>query len=865
MNRSTHGGNLVELSQKAGCKPNEILDFSVNLNPLGFPEWLRPFIHSKIGDLVRYPDPNYTSLKKAIHSKYGIPIEQIVLGNGASELILQIPFAIDTDYALIAIPCYSGYKEGISLKNIPCTELLLEEKDSFHPDFDEIRNILQSKPNRKALIFLGHPNNPTGVALDRNETLKLASEFPSSTFVIDESFIDLCSEGVSFIKDRTDNMILIRSMTKALAIPGLRIGVCFASPQICSSLAERIPTWNVNTLAASVYEKAIEKYEHVEKSKQKIGLWREKLKYDLSNLGFLHVFPSETNFLLIKILKDRNASELTQKLLRKYRIAVRDCGNFSGLSDNFIRIAVRTPEENEKIVTALSDIFYGADKIRKIPKKTTPAIMMQGTASNVGKSVLTAAFCRILAQEGIKVAPFKSQNMALNSFVTSDGKEIGRAQALQAQAAKISPDVRMNPILLKPSSEKDSQVIVNGIPVGTMDFKDYTEYKSIAFEEVKKSYDSLSSEYNMIVIEGAGSASEVNLKKNDIVNMRIAEYAKAKVFLVGNIDHGGIFGSILGTMETLSEWERKLVSGLIINRFRGEKELLKTGIEYLEEYTDKPVLGIVPHLQNLDLPEEDSLEFKSGALDDTSESKGRIDIALIDIPRISNHTDIDALKSEPDVRVRIVRTRKDLGEPDVLILPGSKNAITDLDYLRNVGLADRIVALAQNQKTDIVGICGGYQMLGRNIFDPYKVETDRGSTKGLSLLQIETVLEKDKSLRQTTATHIPTGCEVEGYEIHHGKTDSVGENTRVIFLNGKTEVLGHSDLTGRIWGTYIHGIFDKDEFRRNYLDRIRIRNGKPPLINIQVHYDLERSLDKLAEHVRRSLNMNLIYQSLGLD
>lgn len=491
--------------------------------------------------------------------------------------------------------------------------------------------------------------------------------------------------------------------------------------------------------------------------------------------------------------------------------------------------------------------------------------MIQGTASNVGKSVLTAAFCRILAQEGIKVAPFKSQNMALNSFVTSDGKEIGRAQALQAQAAKISPDVRMNPILLKPSSEKDSQVIVNGIPVGAMDFKDYTEYKSIAFEEVKKSYDSLSSEYNMIVIEGAGSASEVNLKKNDIVNMRIAEYAKAKVFLVGSIDHGGIFGSILGTMETLSEWERKLVSGLIINRFRGEKELLKTGIEYLEEYTDKPVLGIVPHLQNLDLPEEDSLEFKSGALDDMSESKGRIDIALIDIPRISNHTDIDALKSEPDVRVRIVRTRKDLGEPDVLILPGSKNTITDLDYLRNVGLADRIVALAQNQKTDIVGICGGYQMLGRNIFDPYKVETDRGSAKGLSLLQIETVLEKDKSLRQTTATHIPTGCEVEGYEIHHGKTDSVGENTRVIFLNGKTEVLGHSDLTGRIWGTYIHGIFDKDEFRRNYLDRIRIRNGKPPLINIQVHYDLERSLDKLAEHVRRSLNMNLIYQSLGLD
>lgn len=422
----------------------------------------------------------------------------------------------------------------------------------------------------------------------------------------------------------------------------------------------------------------------------------------------------------------------------------------------------------------------------------------------------------------------------------------------------------MNPILLKPSSEKDSQVIVNGKPVAAMDFKDYTKYKPIAFEEVKKSFDSLSSEYDVIVIEGAGSASEVNLKKNDIVNMRMAEYAKADVFLVGNIDHGGIFGSILGTMESLSEWERKLVFGFIINRFRGIKELLKTGTEYLEEYTGKPVLGIVPHLQNLGLPEEDSLEFKSGALDDTSELGERIDVVLIDTPRISNHTDIDALKSEPDVRIRIVRNPKDLGEPDVLILPGSKNVIADLKHLRDIGLADRIVSLAQNQNIDIVGICGGYQMLGRNIFDPYKIETDLGSAKGLALLQIETVLEKHKFLKQTSAVHVPTGCEVRGYEIHHGKTESVG-NTRVNFLNNRTEELGHSDLTGRIWGTYIHGVFDKDEFRRKYLDQIRVRKGKRPLIDVQVHYDLEKSLDSLATHVRRSLSTDLIYRTLGLD
>lgn len=491
--------------------------------------------------------------------------------------------------------------------------------------------------------------------------------------------------------------------------------------------------------------------------------------------------------------------------------------------------------------------------------------MFQGTASNVGKSILTAALCRILAQDGIKVAPFKSQNMALNSFVTLNGEEIGRAQALQAQAAKILPDVRMNPILLKPSNERSSQVIINGKVINSMNFKNYDQYKPIAFEEVKKSYDSLSSEYNVIIIEGAGSASEVNLKKNDIVNMRMAEYAKADVLLVGNIDHGGLFGSILGTMETLTEWERKLVFGFVINRFRGIKELLKTGINYIEEYTNRPVIGIVPYIKNLELPEEDSLEFKSSrALYDTSMLGDRLDVVLIDIPRISNHTDIDALKAEPDVRVRIIRTAEDLGEPDVLILPGSKSVISDLNHLYNVGLADKIFALSRNQKTDIVGICGGYQMLGKNIFDPYCIESNQGHIQGISLLQIETILEKSKSLKRVFATHIPTKAEVEGYEIHHGKTKSVGD-TRVILLNGKSEELGYSDSTGRIWGTYIHGIFDKDQFRRKYLDQIRIRKGKTPLVDVQVSYNLEKSLDRLAKHVRRSLNINLIYRKLGLS
>ncbi|TGM03650.1 cobyric acid synthase [Leptospira barantonii] len=865
MSDTGHGGNLEKLARTIGCKPGEILDFSANINPIGFPEWLRPFIHSKISELLSYPDPEYFSLKRKLHSKYGIHTDQIAIGNGASELIFQIPFAIEADFALIPVPCYSGYKEAISLRGLPCIEVVLKEEDSFQLDYDEITNILRSNAESKALLFFGHPNNPTGDLLDKKKILKLAVDFPNSTFVIDESFIDFCNEEFSFRSDLPENMILIQSMTKILAIPGLRIGVCFASSEICSKLSKRLPTWNVNTLAVSVYEKSLDDPDFFDRSRQTLNEWKNELVYDLSNIESLHGFKSETNFILIKILNRWSASELTRELLEKHRIAIRDCGNFNGLSDKFIRIAVRTPEENERIADAFR-IVLGETQVqtRKRSVRKTPAIMFQGTASNVGKSILTAAFCRVLVQDGLKVAPFKSQNMALNSFVTWDGGEIGRAQALQAQAAKILPDIRMNPILLKPSSEKDSQVIINGKAVAAMDFRDYTKYKSSAFEEVKKSYDSLADEYQAIVIEGAGSASEVNLKKNDIVNMRMAEYAKSKVFLIGNIDHGGIFGSILGTMETLTEWERKLVFGFIINRFRGVKELLKSGTEYIEEYTGKPVLGIVSHLQNLDLPEEDSLEFKSGALDDISPLGDRIDVALIDYPRISNHTDIDALKAEPDVRVRIVRKLQDLGDPDVLILPGSKNVVTDLDHLRNVGLADRILTLAKSGRTEVVGICGGYQMLGKNIFDPHRIETDRGSAEGLSLLPLETILEKNKSLKQVKATHLPSGCEVEGYEIHHGKTTAIGD-TRTIFLNGTNEALGHSDLSDRIWGTYIHGVFDRDDFRRNFLDRIRIRNGKQPLIDVQVSYNLEKSLDRLASHVRQSLDMNLIYGALGLD
>jgi len=488
--------------------------------------------------------------------------------------------------------------------------------------------------------------------------------------------------------------------------------------------------------------------------------------------------------------------------------------------------------------------------------------MLLGTGSNVGKSILTTALCRVMSQDGFRVAPFKAQNMALNSFVTPEGGEIGRAQALQAQAANVIPDVRMNPILLKPSNEFDSQVIIHGKPVSHMTFKSYSKYKPEAFEEVKKSYDSLAEEYDCLVLEGAGSVSEVNLKHNDLVNMRMAQYANANVILIGNIDQGGVFGSYIGSLETLFEWERKLVKGFIINRFRGDLSLLEDGLDYLENNSKRHVYGVVPYLKNLALPEEDSLEFKLELLNDTTPLGNRLDVALIDTPRISNFTDVDALKVEKDVRVRQVKNASDLGQPDLIILAGSKNVAMDLAHIKENGLAQRIVELAQQGNTHIVGICGGYQMLGERILDPEGIESQQPCVEGLGLLPIETTMESDKFLGQSTAIHIESGISVSGYEIHHGRTEKLREILSIL-KNPTGQILGHGNQEGTVWGTYLHGIFDCDRFRRWYLNKIRFKKSLHPIDEITA-YDLNKNINILADHFRKNVEVSGLYELMGL-
>lgn len=497
------------------------------------------------------------------------------------------------------------------------------------------------------------------------------------------------------------------------------------------------------------------------------------------------------------------------------------------------------------------------------------AIQICGTGSGVGKSVIVAGLCRIFALEGFKVAPFKAQNMSLNSFVADDGGEIGRAQALQAAACRLQSSVDMNPILLKPTSDRGSQVIVQGKPVGNMSAIEYRDYKNTARQKVLSSFNRLKKDFEVIVIEGAGSPAEVNLKAHDIVNMKMAQAAKAPVILVGDIDKGGVFAWLIGTLELLSRKERRLVKGFIINKFRGDKRLLKSGIDFLEKRTRLKVLGVVPYFKGIRIPEEDSVALDADAKHFTHKASNRdlIDIAVIKLPHISNFTDFDSLKNEPDVSLRYVQDKTELNGADAIIIPGTKNTIADLAWLKKSGLAGHIVSSVKSGAfAALIGICGGYQMLGEEISDAHHIESKKKNASGLGLLPIATNFDKEKILAQVKAKEISTGLEVSGYQIHHGHSKNL-KKTKAIFkimqLQGERVNALDGTITedARVWGTYIHGVFDKDAYRRNFLNTLRARKGLSP-INTKSIIDLDRNLDKLAQLLRDNINMDSVRKIL---
>ncbi len=495
------------------------------------------------------------------------------------------------------------------------------------------------------------------------------------------------------------------------------------------------------------------------------------------------------------------------------------------------------------------------------------AIMVQGTMSNAGKSLLAAGLCRIFRQDGYRVAPFKSQNMALNSFITEEGLEMGRAQVMQAEAAGIAPSVKMNPILLKPTNDVGSQVIVNGEVLGTMSARDYFKFKKELVPKVMEAYEELAAENDIIVIEGAGSPAEINLKEDDIVNMGMAKRAKAPVLLVGDIDRGGVFAQLIGTVMLLEEDERKMVKGLIVNKFRGDKTILDPGIKMLEERSGVPVVGVAPYL-DIQVEDEDSLTERF----EGHQERGILDLAVIRLPRISNFTDFNPLESIPGVSLRYVRHVHELGSPDMILLPGTKNTMEDLLWIRQNGLEAAVLKEAAKGKI-IFGICGGYQMLGETLSDPHHVEAG-GQIKGMGLLPMDTVFVEAKTrtrvqghfLELPGILHSMSGIPLEGYEIHMGTSrpnqDAVQASKIVDQVTKEEKEDGL--CAGNVYGTYVHGVFDREEVTQGLVKALGDWKGidVSQMTSVDFAAFKESQYDILAAELRRHLDMKKIYEIL---
>lgn len=510
-------------------------------------------------------------------------------------------------------------------------------------------------------------------------------------------------------------------------------------------------------------------------------------------------------------------------------------------------------------------------------------LMFLGTGSDVGKSVLAAAFCRILKQDGYRVAPFKAQNMALNSFITPEGGEMGRAQVVQAEAAGIEPHVDMNPILLKPTSQMGSQVIVRGRPVGNFSAREYYAHKPRLAAVVRECFQRLSAQYDIIVMEGAGSAVELNLKEHDLVNLSMAQMADARCILVGDIDRGGIFAALLGSFMLMKPEEQERIIGFMVNKLRGDPDLFSkpphSGVAIIEEMARRPVLGVIPHFDHIALPEEDSValgrRLRQGR--NTHSGDGPA-LGIVRLPFISNYTDFDCFEQDPAVSLEYFNRPDRVFQFDAVILPGSKNTLEDLAFLKQSGLADAIVSYYKAGGT-VVGICGGYQMLGIRVRDPFGVESRLLDVEGLGLLEMETEMFRDKITSQVEAVLLSESGEsfgdgepLFGYEIHMGRSVARGEARpmfSIVRRGGKPvdilDGLAHPD--GRVWGTYIHGVFDNDLFRRKFLGELQERTGRgrdKAFTFFSYRKWKEEQFDHLADHVRRYADVERIYRLLGL-
>ncbi|MBF0431395.1 MAG: cobyric acid synthase [Fibrobacteria bacterium] len=855
--RMNHGGNYQAAVDCFGLTTGVPLklDFSVNLNLLGMPPSVERLLANGNFSLQDYPETGAETAVSALARAHGLPVEQVLIGNGSTELFLSILLGLKPEGAVLFSPCYSGYEEVCTVADLPVKRVMRLSADN-----NFAKKTSDTDLDKNDILFLCSPDNPTGRLTPRQEILTLAENNNSSWIAVDESFMDFVPDYRDYTLtgwELPENVIVVKSLTKFFSVAGLRLGLAVCHPLTAKKIRKAQLPWSVNALAQAVAPLVYADKVYPEKSRQETSAAREEMDRILSAIPGIELFPSSTNYLYARLHSPWNVSTLAAALLQR-GIYIRTY--LDGEHQNYIRLAVKKPAENRMLAEAIKDIYEGKsyESDRKV-SSASHSLMVVGTTSDAGKSVLAAAFCRYLKRKNITVAPFKAQNMSLNSFVTADGGEMGRAQVVQARAAGIEPHVDMNPVLLKPTAGKGSQVILAGKPVGYHQPGDYYQKLDGYRKEAFAAYKRLASTYQAVVLEGAGGAAEINLEQGDFVNLNMAEYAEASVVLVADIELGGVFASLYGTIQLLPRRHRKLIKGFIINKFRGEKSLLDSGIVELERLTGIPVLGVLPFMEGLEIEEEDSVALKTRA----STGSALLDIVVIRLPHISNYTDFQPLEQLEKVSLRYVKTPETLGNPDIIFIPGSKHVVNDLELLKAHGM-DTCLKAAVNRGIPLMGICGGYQMLGERVSDPHGVEGEPGETKGLGLLPVETVLEEEKELSQVRARNctlpfITPDVEFSGYEIHVGRTTAVNDESplfEVVSRKGKDclETAGYGRNDKPVFGTYIHGFFDDETVVNGLLKWLCERKG---LDAEQVMQNSNRNRDLVYEKLADMLEENV--------
>ena len=904
----THGGvDLPELTRYRVSSLG-VVDLSTNVHPYGPPPSLSD-IAAQV-NLTTYPDNHASQLREAIANELRLMPDGIVAGNGSVELIYALAQAyLDPGQRVLIIgPTFGEYAQAVRLTGASVIEYRAKAEQNFQPDIPAIVEMIKEHTPR--LVFLCNPNNPTGSRLDDEAvgTLMEAAGIEGGMLVVDESYGSLTDplpvgqESNSLDLLYGGNVVLLRSLTKEYAVPGLRLGYAITLPEVARVMNLVRPPWTINTYAQEIGRQLLSEKAYLAEVNSRLQTDKQYLLAGLNALALSPV-PSQTNFVLIKVGESETSAAECRHQLLKQQVIVRDCTAF-GLPQ-YIRIGVGPREATDRLLAELK-VWQDAHRLRQeVPNLLTSkrqglgrTLMIQGTAAGVGKSTLAAGLGRLFSQEGLKVAPFKAQNMAFNSYATKEGGEIGRAQALQAEACGVEPSIHMNPILLKPEADNRCQVIVRGKVQASLNAREYQAAKTEMLGVVEDSLKELRQEYDLVLIEGAGSPVEINLKAHDIANMRVAQLTDSPVLLVADAERGGVFASIVGTLELLEPAERELVKGLIVNKFRGEPADFGDGAEFLQKRTERPVLGVLPFLDDFKLSDEGSSEPPIAANDEvkTLDRDGiqrELDICVILLPHIANFDDFDALELEPGVEVRYVRELFELGQPDLVVIPGTKTSIADLQFMEDSGLGRAIQKLAQ-AGTPVIGICGGYQMLGERIDDPAHLESRVGSVPGLGLLPVRTTfagLNKTRKVSGRVAVGRGVfqgldGLNVSGFELIMGRTEPVAGYSfdgptndngpariasvlRLTRREGDSidETEGHLNESGNVWGTYLHGLFANDNFRHAVLSNLLKRKGittNPIQARHLRTLSHVRQYDRLADLLKQNLNLGLVKQLAGL-